>query len=640
MSRPLSSILRDLLTFTFATALLSCSASNTPDYTECVTSPGSANQLPSPSQAIEVLKATAADWNLGEMLTYGSFYSIALPNQHVAAQLYSCVFEAKWEEQGPLAANMAYAIIPVFITEPGATPELSTSWSIAPSEQGCFIGLANYSRNVWEWYPGTLQGGITLDSFEPYDHPTEPYVLVVVCVIEDTQVKLDWLRFGPNIAPVADLDVDTEYGISPATFNFDMSDSIDPELAIDHYEWDWDNDGVFDVPEPNSPLSSHQFVDHGMHTVVGKVVDADGAEGTASVDVWVSHFVTEQLDETGHSPDAYLDDTGVIQVSYGSGVDLNELWYGQLDGIIWSTDIRDTVVGDTNIETAIAPWEAVDWVLFAYGNKELYAGAWTGSEWNHELLTADKSAGKPAMAVDGNDRPHVLGANTTGTFPLVESHFTHWYMDPGWVTYEVDENDQTGRYCDAAGREDSLLHGVYAGPKTIEDFYPVIVGCWEKPSGEDAFWTWESLSTEGNRYRRAVSLALTTDSNPRVCFVGAEDGDPFNAVHYMGADAVGATWSDEVVGSSAWDIVMALGPEPGNLPHIFYTTKHYDNLYKRVWYTYNDGSVWHTEFAWENPGVDMEDLVLVVDQDNVPHLFYTDKPEVDADPMLMHATIE
>ncbi len=638
MSRPWLSLLRNLLTVSFATALFSCSANSTADYAGQTASPDSAGQLPSPSQAIEVLKATAADWNIGEMLTYGSFYSIALPNQHVTQSLHSCVFEATWEADGPLTANMAFAMIPVFISEPGATPELSAYWSMAPSEQGCFIGLANYSRNTWEWYPGALQDGIALESFEPYDHPTEPYVLVVVCVIEDAPVALDWVRFGPNIPPEADLDVDTEYGISPATFNFDMSYSIDPELDIDHYEWDWNNDGVFDVPDPNSPLSSYQFVAHGMHTVVGKVVDGAGAEGTASVDVWVSNFVTEQLDEKGHSPDAYIDAANVIHVSYGAGTDLNELWHGQLDGAAWSTEIRDTVVGDENIETTIAPWDALGWVLFAYGNDKFYAGAWTGTEWNVETLSEDWYSGRPAMAVDGDDRAHVLGTDTYGIFPMTEGHFTHWFMDMGgWQSVEVNETNQIGRYCDAAGREDSLLHGVFAGPQE-EDFYPVIVGCWEKPHDEDPVWTWESLSTEQNYHRRAVSLALTADSEPSVCFIGPQEDEPYNAVHYMSADEIGSTWSDEVVGSSAWDVVMALGP--GDLPHIFYTNKHYDDLYKRVWYTYFDGAEWHTEFAWENPGGDMEDLVLAVDQDSVPHLFYTDKPGVDADSKLMHATIE
>ncbi len=636
MSRPWLSTLRSLLAVGIAASLLSCSASAPSECTQQVTEPDGADQLPSPAQAVELLRAASADWELGEMLTYGTFYLDVLPHQHVTQSLYSCVFEAEWEAQGPQPANMAHAIIPVFITEPGAEPELWAQWSAPPSEAGCYVGLADYAENAWEWHRGTLQGGIALKSFAPYDHPTEDYVLVIVCVIEDAPAALDWVRFGPNIEPAADIDVDSEYGLSPATFSFDMSDSIDPELSIDHYEWDFENDGSFETPEPNLPQASHEFTAHGMHTVVGKVVDEDGAEGTDAVEVWVSRFAVEELDSTGHSPDAYVDGAGVIQVSYGAGAELNVLRHGQLDGASWSTEDRDTLAGDENIETAIAPFEAVDWVLFAYGRDKFYAGAWKGTEFTVETLSEDWSPGRPAMAVDGDDRPHVLGTDAYGEFPLQQQHCTHWYLDiGGWQRVEVNAEDQTGRYCDAVARGESLLHGAYAGPR-VDDFYPVIVGSWEKPSGEPAVWTWESLSVEQHYHRRDVSLALTADSEPRVCFIGPQEDDPYNAVHYMSAHAIGSAWSDEIVGYGAWDVVMALGPD--DLPHVVYTERHYDDLYKRVWYTYSDGAEWQTEYAWENPGVDMEDLVLVVDEGGAPHLLFTDRPGTGADSRLLHAT--
>jgi len=153
---------------------------------------------------------------------------------------------------------------------------------------------------------------------------------------------------------------------------------------------------------------------------------------------------------------------------------------------------------------------------------------------------------------------------------------------------------------------------------------------------EPAVWTWESLSVEQHYHRRDVSLALTADSEPRVCFIGPQEDDPYNAVHYMSAHAIGSAWSDEIVGYGAWDVVMALGPD--DLPHVVYTERHYDDLYKRVWYTYSDGAEWQTEYAWENPGVDMEDLVLVVDEGGAPHLLFTDRPGTGADSRLLHAT--
>ncbi len=75
-----------------------------------------------------------------------------------------------------------------------------------------------------------------------------------------------------NIPPVADF---TWAPLSPhpnQPITFDASESYDPDGSIILYEWDWDNDGLFNDSSP-SPTTTHQWPKPGNYPVMVRVTD-------------------------------------------------------------------------------------------------------------------------------------------------------------------------------------------------------------------------------------------------------------------------------------------------------------------------------------------------------------------------------
>jgi hypothetical protein len=68
--------------------------------------------------------------------------------------------------------------------------------------------------------------------------------------------------------------------------NFDASRSIACDGNIILYEWDWDNDGVYDENH-TSPIATHIWEDIGKYPVTLRVTDNDGLTGIKTKDVMV-----------------------------------------------------------------------------------------------------------------------------------------------------------------------------------------------------------------------------------------------------------------------------------------------------------------------------------------------------------------
>ncbi len=70
--------------------------------------------------------------------------------------------------------------------------------------------------------------------------------------------------------------------------NFDASDSYDPDGYITLYEWDWDNDGIYDENH-TSPKVTHIWDDKGEFPVTLRVTDNDGFIGLKTKTVRVGN---------------------------------------------------------------------------------------------------------------------------------------------------------------------------------------------------------------------------------------------------------------------------------------------------------------------------------------------------------------
>lgn len=101
-----------------------------------------------------------------------------------------------------------------------------------------------------------------------------------------------------NQPPVADFSwTPHNPDIQQHTF-FDASASSDPDGNISVYEWDWDNDGVYDENH-TTPDAMHAWASTGWYPVTLQVTDAFGKTGNITKTVQVTAFPQFQITITG-----------------------------------------------------------------------------------------------------------------------------------------------------------------------------------------------------------------------------------------------------------------------------------------------------------------------------------------------------
>jgi len=118
----------------------------------------------------------------------------------------------------------------------------------------------------------------------------------------DTRTKLVYVGIIP---PVADFTWTPQNPKSGETVTFDASDSYDPDGTIILYEWDWDNDGVYDESH-TSPIATHSWFQPGNYSVVLRVTDNDGVNDTE----------TKTVNVVNRPPVAKFDWTPTNPISY------------------------------------------------------------------------------------------------------------------------------------------------------------------------------------------------------------------------------------------------------------------------------------------------------------------------------------
>jgi hypothetical protein len=102
-------------------------------------------------------------------------------------------------------------------------------------------------------------------------------------------VEIDALAIPYNWSgPNANFTWTPIYSDPNETILFDASISYDPDGYITLYEWDWDDDGVFDVKN-TSPIATHSWSNKGIYPVSLKVTDNTGLNMTRTKKVIVDH---------------------------------------------------------------------------------------------------------------------------------------------------------------------------------------------------------------------------------------------------------------------------------------------------------------------------------------------------------------
>ncbi len=86
----------------------------------------------------------------------------------------------------------------------------------------------------------------------------------------------------PNLPPVPVVSADPTSGNTPLLVSFDATASQDPDGTIVSLDWDFDNDGTYELQDSSDYEPQHTYVTPGIYEVVLRLRDDDGAVAFSS----------------------------------------------------------------------------------------------------------------------------------------------------------------------------------------------------------------------------------------------------------------------------------------------------------------------------------------------------------------------
>ena len=93
-----------------------------------------------------------------------------------------------------------------------------------------------------------------------------------------------------NIKPLADFTwIATNLTINE-TITFDASTSFDPDGSLTRYEWDWNNDSIYEESY-TTPVVTHTWTQAGNYHVTLRVTDNNNATSTKKITVSVGNKI-------------------------------------------------------------------------------------------------------------------------------------------------------------------------------------------------------------------------------------------------------------------------------------------------------------------------------------------------------------
>jgi len=94
------------------------------------------------------------------------------------------------------------------------------------------------------------------------------------------------VKAGPKGSPTATASATPTSGAAPLTVNFSGT-ATDPDNAVVLYEWDFDNDGVYDWSSPTTGSTTHTYTDAGTHVAAFRATDQTGLTGVDHITILV-----------------------------------------------------------------------------------------------------------------------------------------------------------------------------------------------------------------------------------------------------------------------------------------------------------------------------------------------------------------
>ena len=194
--------------------------------------------------------------------------------------------------------GLAYAIYRFQATDFDRVPRVSLAWEIEPALLGdCWVAVSNWDLDRWQWYRLSQNSNINFGSIDPMFNANDE-LLVVVAQVGSSPSQLARVYIGGR-PPQPTFTMAPPFGSAPLEVHFDASASYPGEGSIVKYEWDFQDDGIFDEESTELPTATHVFDTAGTHFIALRVTNSEGLSAITSSKIEVNAFWQHSFGRSG-----------------------------------------------------------------------------------------------------------------------------------------------------------------------------------------------------------------------------------------------------------------------------------------------------------------------------------------------------
>lgn len=192
------------------------------------------------------------------------------------------------QKEQPEGTGGAEKIIIVFNISPEQGP-FGTEFTFSAEGSRYIVNNHSFTDLTYQWDFNYLGYGdyywdteISLDPVQTHIYDTEGTYKVVLIAYADmgskTETKTVVVTKVPDTSPYADFIINPVNGNIFTEFTFDASACSDESTPADQLEveWDFENDGTWDIGYSTNKIASHQYNTEGEYEVRMNVRDGDG----------------------------------------------------------------------------------------------------------------------------------------------------------------------------------------------------------------------------------------------------------------------------------------------------------------------------------------------------------------------------
>lgn len=558
------------------------------------------------------------------VMKYGMYYETGIQHERVAPTAdQSCQYEPNF---AGTSAELAYAVYVFDIGDYLHHNTLKLDWNVVNDYADCYVGLADFDRDRWDFFDVTPVNTITFNGVACVD---DGMAYVIVLLTGTDTWELNRLYFGA-VRPPDIVGVQTHWAHQGETIAFKPVLRTAPTGET---SWTWDFGGG---ATPNAPAVQVPEVNVGSPGVYSCEVSAENLAGTSILSFyltsspagwpWHIEAVCPFADHGVTTSIALEPDTDTPWLAAPDPL-LWDLYISRFDGTIWDSDVidlpynpfRDCVISN---DTMAFDGEGVAHFT-CYRDPWVKYATYQDGAWNVEDAVDSTEGLKiftyyaPSLAFDADDRPFVAYSGD-GAFDTTDESLVGIGRVTGtdhWSQYAVDFSfnypytiyRQSPMDVDQDGLASVLCHD--SGP-------PDQV----RISTTDPGWTgWSTTLVMDGSGVGALDIAVSkNDGTPFICY-GDEVGPGINHLFYGYRDGGGWHLSD-VSGAGNIGDYVSMVLDSDDHPHIGY----YEQDSGDMRYANYDGADWSvaTIDAEGNVGIGCD---IALDAEGNPHFSYFDE---------------